>query len=269
MIDHVDLYGGEVLLLPDVYLERLISTIREKYTGSINIITNLSCTRSILFDPSITLSVSFDFDCREQSDKVWRNIQLINKNVHILMLASPCLMEKNVDTMISILNTQRNIKTVEIKPYSPNRANVLPTSVEEYEAFVKQWITSPVTKHFKFINETLLRDSINHTYNAFSDNHIYVTPAGEMAVLDFTNQNTEYFKIVETLDEYIEWTRMEKSHVQTSSVCGSCEYLGNCNTEHYRNVTKLTPSCDGHLQLIRWFKTYDMESAPDPISHTD
>jgi hypothetical protein len=61
-IGHVDLYGGEVMLLPSDYLLALKNMLLSYGVDDIEIITNLSVFKEdILSDTAFGLSVSYDF----------------------------------------------------------------------------------------------------------------------------------------------------------------------------------------------------------------
>jgi sulfatase maturation enzyme AslB (radical SAM superfamily) len=259
-IDHIDLYGGEIGVLPIPYFYEMKQVIRKYYDKPINIISNLYRVPHFLLDEDITLSVSYDFECREHDDRVFLNMAIPRKDIHVLVLASKCVIQQDVDYMISLLNMLANVKTVEIKPYSTNQANQQAVSHRDFEEFVKKWIVSPVKKRFAFINEHKIQSSLNKTYNAFSDDHIYITPQGQFAVLDFDLNDNEHFRVVPDFQAYKQWCHEEKNRVFANQFCGKCEFLGHCQTEHLRNVKSLDKSCNGYKFLLEWFRDKRMEN---------
>ena len=263
-ISSVDLYGGEVELLPATYYNDLIHIIRQRYDGNINVVTNLYMQAPHIIHHNMSLSVSYDFGCRDHSDVVYNNILTSPYDIHVLMLASECLIRQNVKDMISVLNAASNIKTVEIKPYSANQSNCQPVTYHQYEEFVQQWIES-TDKRFALINEHRIIEVLTGRRNAFSDDHLYITPSGQFAVLDFDLNDREYFKPISHLGEYLDWAAREKSRVQTNKFCGSCKYLGTCLTEHYRGVTDIRQSCNGFKHLLEWYDER-MENTPAGLS---
>lgn len=250
-IDLLDLYGGEIGLLSEDYLERLRKILMYAGAGDVNVITNLYKIHPYFLHPSVQLSVSFDFEARERHQLVLSNIIQTPKDVAILMLASPELMEKDVDEMIKTFNAIGNIISVEIKPYSSNQANALKCTDKDFEEFVKKWLLSKVPKNFTFVNADRIRSSLNHTYSAFSDAHVYITPNGKFGVLEFNDDN-EFFLEMDTFKEYLAWANKEKLKVNSNPICNSCPYLGTCLTEHYRDVKDLTNSCNGFRFLLDW-----------------
>lgn len=262
-ITHVDLYGGEVTVLPDVYIQGLLNIIRQYYDGKINVVTNLSrpLTRTPwLLRDDITLSVSWDYTCREGWDTVMKNMYMIEKPIHLLMLASECMVnwtDETIGAAQMIISSHTNIRSVEIKPYSPNQANQDSVSYSQFEEFVKRWIkmrdvTPPGS--YEFVNENLILESVLGQRNAFSDDHIYITPAGDLAVLDFDLNDNEFFLPMGTIDLYEWWAEQEKKRVNSNQFCSQCPYLGHCLSEHLRDVKSLDESCNGFRHLLEWYE---------------
>jgi hypothetical protein len=252
-INMVDIYGGEIGLLPESYWDSLITTLYSYGVTDINLITNLSMLNSVTEDTRVHTSVSYDFEARESSDKVWRNMALLTKPFSVLMLASPTLINQDVSTMIEMFNTLSNLISVEIKPYSPNQANQLEVSYTDYEEFVKKWILYE-NKKFQLTNVYLLDTVLDGSRNSFSDDHVYITPTGNYSVLEFDINENEFFKEYDSFEEYLEWCKLEKDRVSKNKFCSSCDYYGKCLSEHLRNVKDLENSCNGFRHLITWYQ---------------
>ena len=250
-IDHIDLYGGEIGALRRDYYDEIKAVIRKHYNGKININTNFSMLDSRFFEHDITLSVSYDFEAREKHELVFQNMMMSPKPIALLILASPRVITMDVDEMIQNLNLLKSVTSVEIKPYSINQANTLDLSHKEYENFVIKWLESPIQKNFEFINLYNIEDSYNKHYNAFSDDHVYITPNGKYGVLDFDKDDKEYFLELASWSNYQQWAYQEK--VMLSDICNNCKYVGHCLTEHYRYVKDLDNSCNGYINLLEWY----------------
>ena len=253
-IDQIDFYGGEIGLLPKGYFLTMKEICLAYSPSSLNMITNLSMINDIILDNDCYVSVSYDFDVREQSDKVWRNMSLLDRPFSILMLAGQDLIQKNVDEMIASFNLLKNLESVEIKPYSSNQANQQPVNFKDFEVFVKKWIDSPVDKKFTFVNELLIQDTISKERNSFSDDHVYITPSGNFGVLEFDLNDNEFFLEYNTFEQYLAWCKKEKSRVSKNKFCKNCEYYGHCLSEHLREVKDINNSCNGFKLLIDWYK---------------
>ena len=250
-IEHIDLYGGEIGALRRNYYDEIKAVIRKHYSGKININTNFSMLDSRFFEHDITLSVSYDFEAREKHELVFQNMMMSPKPIALLILASPRVITMDVDEMIQNLNLLKSVTSVEIKPYSINQANTLDLSHKEYENFVIKWLESPIQKNFEFINLYNIEDSYNKRYNAFSDDHVYITPNGKYGVLDFDKDDKEYFLELANWSNYQQWAYQEK--VTLSDICNNCKYVGHCLTEHYRYVKDLDNSCNGYINLLEWY----------------
>ncbi len=252
-IDYIDLYGGEIGALKKDYFYGLKDTIRKYYSDEINIITNYSMLHEGFYEDDVYLSVSYDFEAREKNDKVYFNMLQSPVPIAVLILASPRVIEMDVDNMIQQLNICSSIESVEIKPYSINQANAHNVTHKQFEDFVIRWLQSSVPKKFDFVNDANIQRSLQKQYNAFSDNHIYITPNGKYGVLEFDKNDKEYFLELDNWDDYIAWTKKEKSD-NVSDICKSCKYFGTCLTEHYRYVKDLDNSCNGYKRLLDWYK---------------
>jgi sulfatase maturation enzyme AslB (radical SAM superfamily) len=253
VIDMVDLYGGEIGLLPEQYVNELCDLLRHYEINDINIITNLSMVNDVIKNPDLYITVSYDFDCREQHERVWNNMFQLDKPFSILILASKDLIKKDVDEMIMQLNLLKNLNSVEIKPYSTNQANAHNVTHRDFELFVQKWIESNVDKNFQFVNESNIQKSLSKERNAFSNDHVYITPEGNFAVLEFDLNDKEYFKPLKSMLEYIAWA-VDEPTKNVSQICRDCKYYGRCLTEHYRYVKTLDNGCNGYKGLLDWYE---------------
>ncbi len=252
-IDMVDLYGGEIGVLPEQYINDLCDILERNEIFDINIISNLSMVNDIILNTNFYVTVSYDFDCREQHERVWNNMVKLNRPFSILILASKELIKKDVDEMICQLNLLSNLTSVEIKPYRTNQANNHNVSHKDFEKFVQRWLESPFNKKFKFVNEENILKTLDGSRNAFSNDHVYITPHGKFAVLEFDINDREYFKSLDSYEEYLSWARDEPIK-NVSDICRKCEYYGKCLTEHYRYVKTMEYGCNGYKGLLDWYK---------------
>lgn len=261
-IVHVDLYGGEIGVLKREEYYDLKRVIKKHCDTDINIITNYSMIQDWFFDDDTTLSVSYDFTAREKSRQVFNNMLQARDELSVLVLASKDVIEMDVDNMINELNMCSAITSVEIKPYSINQANSFNVSHKDFEQFIIKWLKSPVQKHFDFINEYHIHDSLDKKYNSFSDDHVYITPSGRFAVLEFDLNDKEYFLELDTFEEYLAWADKEKTKL--SPICQACPYKGHCLTEHYRYVKDLDNGCNGYRGLLEYYEK--LESTTSDLS---
>ena len=255
-ISHIDLYGGEIGILPIEYLLKLDSILR-KYTDSINVITNLRIINPYFLKKDVSISVSYDFEFRQDSLIVFDNIQKLNKPVSVLTLAIPEILHKDPIEMISFLNLSTNIQSWEIKKYSSNFSNDLNIPQLKFEAFIELLLSKINLMNYKFINKEQIESCLNSTYISNSSNHIYITPKNTFAVLDFAN-NLEFFNELASFDQYKKWVLKEQELISNNVYCKACKYydkinkVSRCYTEHVRVPVKDPNvfSCDGSLKLL-------------------
>lgn len=252
-IQHIDLYGGEPGLLPRPYIQELKS-LTQHYVEEVNVNTNFITVPEWFHDDYFWISVSYDGKARDRSELVEQNILMFDRDLSVLSLASQRMIN-DLDNIFNFLSIARNVITWEIKPYSSNQSNQLGVTYTDYENLildVYNRLTDDI--HFDFINLSYIKDSLNGQRNAFSNNHVYITPNGQFGVLEFDLNDHEYFLELDKIEDYLEWCRIEKERVQKNHFCQQCEYFGKCLTEHYRTVKDLKNSCNGFINLLNYFK---------------
>ncbi len=254
-IDLIEIYGGEVGLLPVWYLNDLIDLCL-LFAPNVSIITNLSNIHESFLRPDVTLSVSYDFNAREKSDIVLQNILKLSRTCSIITLVTPLLMNMSPSSIISTYNNISSITDVELKPYSSNQSNQIQITNYEFDEYVKQWLELRDSMRFNFINEELIKSTLSKQRNMYSNDHVYITPSGSLGVLSFDSQGHEYFESLNDIEEYQAWCLREKQQVASNAVCNKCDYVGHCLTEHARPFLHLEQNtCDGHLGLIKWYNS--------------
>ena len=249
-VEHVDVYGGEPGTLPPMYVEKMLELL-QKYTRSINVISNFSVVPDWFHRQDISVSASYDWTFRQHHEKVLNNIISFSRPVPILMLATEELCRVDPKEIANILNAVATVKSLEIKPYSTNQFNQHSMDWTVFEEWIKQWLELDLK--FELVNRSLLKRSVNKLYTAYSDNHLYIDPDGNFAVLDFDLNDREYFRPMVNLTEYQQWVETERNMVQQNQFCSKCEWQGHCATEHYRNVKSLDRSCNGFKNLLDWY----------------
>lgn len=261
-VTHVDIYGGEVLLLPPEYLQAMKQIFYRYGIDDLVLITNLTVTNEITDDEDFELGVSFDFTAREKSELVFNNLLTLPRWYNILTLASREFLDQvTPDDYVGMLNMLGQLNSAEIKPYSENQANQQPVTFKEYEEFVWAVINHPDRK-FYFENESQIIKAVDGTRNAYSDDHLYITPTGEFAVLEFDLNDREFFLKLEGIVDYMLWCEKERQRVEANKFCGACEFKGRCLSEHLRDVKSLENSCNGfHGLLVRWIEDESASSS--------
>ena len=256
-ITHIDLYGGEVALLPKVYVDEVKALLHSRGITDIVLITNLTAVNDIIMDEDYELSVSYDFTARDKSDQVFGNILTLPRWFNLLTLASRELLDNvTVDEMVMTYNLMANAKSVEIKPYSENQANHQRVSFTEYEDLILALIDHP-ERTFHIENQQQIIRAVDGYGHSYSDDHLYITPEGTFAVLEFDLNDREFFLPIKDMADYHRWCEVEKARVAKNTFCGQCEYKGRCLSEHLREVKSLEHSCNGFYNLLKVWEEYD------------
>lgn len=250
-ITYVDLYGGEIGLIPVDYLDELYKVIRKYYGGIINVITNFTVINQFFYYDGIQISVSYDYIYREQDERVIYNILSFNKDIHILTLVIDELIEnsdEDIPHMFKLFDGIKNIVSVEFKPYSTNQYNTQKSTYKDFEKYISKWLK--LEGDYELVNRNLIRNVLNGTRTAYSDNHLYITPQGDMSVLDFDDNDKEFFLKIDNFDAYREWCKKEKEMIDNSPICSKCMFKGGCLSEHLKNVQDDGKGCNGFKNLL-------------------
>lgn len=267
-IGHVDIYGGEVMLLSKDYLFQLRDLLHARGLDDLVLITNGSVTNEVTSCQDFELSISYDLFARERSDWVMGNLFMLDRPFTIVTLASRKFLDTvSVDDYVNELNMLNRMKCAEIKPYSTNQANQQIVSYKEYEEFVWAVITHP-NRQFYFENRTQVKEAVEGKRNAYSDDHLYITPEGHFAVLEFDHNDHEFFLRMDSLHDYRNWCQVERFRVEGNLFCGACPYKGNCLSEHLRDVKSLDNSCNGFRGLLDRWVEHASTTPTAPGDHT-
>lgn len=255
-IGHVDIYGGEITLTPVAYQKRLLAILRDRGLDDINIVTNFTAPNTpILIDPDVTVSVSYDDCARKDYDNVFNNLLIADRHVSLLTLTSRVFLDTvTVDMYVNNVNLMCNVTTVEIKPYSSNQSNNHEVDYTEYERFVSGVIDHP-DRNFQITNLRYINNALEGKGNSYSNDHMYITPQGSLAVLDFDLNDNEYFLPIKNMAAYVRWTNKERRTMDTG-LCVACKYKGNCLSEHLKVVKDLTKSCNGFFNLLEEYSLH-------------
>jgi|GEM_PF-982150 len=240
-IKTIDIYGGEVSLIEDNYMIELIEVCKD-YTSDISIVTNGTIVKDWMKKEEIHLSISFDGEARDKNEVVFNNLMLLERNYNIIGLVSNKFNIEEFTTLTNIL--PQTCLSVELKPYSVSDNNENKNLNSKFINNVKYIL---INSNKSIVNEDRLKLSLSGTYNAFSDEHIYITPNNKIGTLDFKD-GKEYFNEYDTFKEY-----KKKWKETISEDCKDCIFLGKCLTEHYKDNEE-KDSCSGFFNLLEWYQ---------------
>ena len=257
-IEHIDLYGGEPTLLPRDYIMDLM-TVLSQYVSYVNVNTNLVTLPLWLQEIAFFYPcVSFDGTAREKEDIVLANMEKLGQHraYSVITLASEKVVQNSPNVILEKLMIAGGAVSWEIKPYSSNQSNQQGVSYIQYVDYVYDALRACKVVDIHLVNQDYLNDVLSHKRNAFSDDHLYITPQGKFAVLEFDLNDHEYFLELSNIKEYKEWCIKERDRISNNRFCNQCEYFGRCLTEHYREVKHIGNSCNGFYHLIKRYEDW-------------
>ena len=245
-IESIDIYGGEVSLLSEFYFDILVKLCKT-YSKNVSITTNFIDFNKPIINNFDTIGVSLDFNnFRSNQEKVYNNIKAAiqsGKVINVLSLDISC--QSNEDEIIDTLNNLK-IQSWKIIPYSKSKENKLKFKGYQYfENTVKKFLSLNNKMKFSFINKLELDGIINENY--YETYHFYITPNNKVALLEFNDDNEEYFHEFDTLDELYDGLKNEQ--FQKDEYCKNCSIKNKCLAEHF-NYKYKGESCSGYKNLI-------------------
>lgn len=242
----IDFYGGEIALVGLEYWQGIRELVKSYEPRELRMITNLTVVNEIVMDPEVDLYVSWDWKAREQSARVEKNMRELERPFGLLMLGLDETLDI-YDMNLSIVTGIDNLTSVEVKPYSNSKFNQGFGSIAAATALIER-LRGITDKEIR--NITAARSAIAGERDAYSKDHLFVTPNGELSVLDFDDNDCEFFRILEDVSAFVEWQKEERRFVSQNEACKGCRYLGRCLTEHYRKVEPTDGNCSGFKNLL-------------------
>lgn len=262
-ISTVEVYGGDLSLLPPSYLSELINTY-SKY------IEDKDCAHFTMSDVGLALALGI----KERNVNVSINperldfivaLNTIKKypRVGAISVVTSRLLECPIDYVFKWFTNFRGELT--LMPYNNYSPGAIVDYVSNYEYcsfvinFMQYYLNNRDKAKFKLTNITMLQDCIRGIYNPSMRNNIFITPSGDFACVDFDDRGYEYFHTFNTLDKWA--SRCSQEDIDRASRCGICENFHCCMAEHFkrddqiRNWEKFHGDiCNGYKSLITWAK---------------
>lgn len=251
-ITSMNIYGGEISLLPRRHLKRLIDLCNEY--AQVNVVTNfmnLECNE-FLANENVTVSTSIN-DERRYNEVIERSLLFNdNKNLSILQVVTPSLLNKSSKDILDHLELFK--RTVSFLQYSPSinaKENFTVTNMD-YAVFIKRIIRLYLSSNYSFdiTNINQLDDVIEGKYDPRMRSILFINPLNEYASVAYEN-GLEYFKTYKNL---IDWEHdcIDEENIYHNK-CGSCKYYGKCYAEHIKDWRE-DDECCGMKSLIQWYE---------------
>ena len=231
---YIDLYGGEITILPEDYINRLISII-EKYTSEISLVTNLIKVPEWLYRCKYQFCASWDYIYRPKHELVLKNCEDYYNKTGIgipLVLTSPDLYKHK--EIVRELIDKPYIKSFDIKPCMKTSANGVERSLEDYENLVKYFIENPI-KPF-FTNSFLLNNKKDRYL------HIFINPYNKFVDVKYDDKGNERFEEV----------NINSLNDNIPIECTTCEMFEYCQNEHCNIYLNDGYDCYGLKKLLQW-----------------
>lgn len=242
----IELYGGNLNLLSESYLEELRDLCYEfspkvYYTG-------VPTHKTDLFD-ACNISVN-----KERPDYE-TNLKLAHeKDLSVITVALNDTMDMDVKELLGSYNGLTNYVT--FMPFSESVSNrEYPQKVNNnsYDEFLKKVVAEYVTNKdkytFKLSNLEIIDDAIEGHYTPLMNNNIFITPAGNFAHVEYVGTK-EYFRDV-TLKQWE--TRCAADEEMYAHYCAGCtQYKCGCIADHVKSMT----GCNGCRRTVQWVKEW-------------
>lgn len=249
-IEKFNTYGGEITLLDTEYLVEF-NSILNQYKATNYITSNLYDITKLKLFTNCYIGTSLNEereDYKYIKKQLKQNIGIV-KDIGVLSMITPSIINKSAFEVLSSYNNL-NLDRVSFIKYYPNvdTGDVFKITQAEYEKCLIDLVDTYLKNKncFDFELSTIpgLIDCIKRTYPiATNDQIIRINPDGKYCSVFYTEDNLEYFKEYNTIEEYIIDAKEEAKRYRKK--CGFCKYYGTCWTEHVTNL-----KCDGCKDLL-------------------
>lgn len=246
-IERINIYGGEISLLPDEYLAQLFDTCRT-VTGNITGVTNLSRPEIIERFPGIFWTVSIN-DERPNNDEVIMKLLTRKDRLNLSQVVTPSAIKKGA--MQCLRDASLMGKSIEFLRYSPSRSNFIwNLTNKDYEDFMMDVIKYQHLYPIYVQNMGDLKDCVTRSYNAYADSNIFIDPWGNLNTIGYVGE-LEYFKKISDIKELADIVKKEKE--KFSKQCSGCPYEGHCYAEHL-HIHQKGDVCCGMINLVSFYE---------------
>lgn len=252
-INHVNLYGGELSLLDQNYLQQLINIIKDNINNcGISITSNFSNENILTFclSNNIQLNVSLN-------EERYNYLQTLNK---IKKFSGTKLFDLAVVVLPSILNysipdlykfyNELEFDVFFIQHHNSIHQQTYSISIDQFSNFLYDFIcyhTNQKQNKFKIENLEILNDE---DYNPNTESYLFINPDGKYCTTSFKNRIEEYI----LFDNLQQWQQYcETSRQLYIDKCSTCELFDKCKAEHLE-ILKNKDECSGLKQLLTSLK---------------
>lgn len=255
-ITTIDIFGGEISILPSIYLEYLFKICLE-YCNSVNVTSNLfnlDILETLKKFPKVNLAISWNkerSDCPrieeilDNQNKYFKNLD--NKK-QILTVALPSLLKEDPKKILD--RFEKWNLPVTILRYFPSEENALYNlTTKDYEDFLIKILETYLTGNYTFpLNNH--QQLLKVEKEPLMTSNLFIQPSGEYSWISYDGNKEVYLH-----DKNIEnWEIDSKlENFKYREKCLSCAFYNCCLAEHlnFNDITE--SSCCGLKNLLKWW----------------
>lgn len=246
-ISSISIYGGEVSLLPEQYIDCLLM-LAKQYCSNVGVATNGQNVK--IFDLCKKHDVGIMISLNQERPDYKRNLKLIKRisNCTVGVVVLPHILNQTPKQFCDLFDSlQRDVYLFQY--YQSCLTNDIKFSNKQYIDWVVKLLefyykTSP--HNFKIINENEWKDN---NYNPDESGFVYIMPNGKFATTSYTNCIEQY----RYFDTIVQWEQYcDEQQLIRKIKCCTCCYFDRCKAEHV--VVYNDPYCSGLKQIIQFYE---------------
>lgn len=248
-IKNVSLYGGELSLLDNVYLQHLVDLIKIKLPkSSISLTSNFSNENILTFCllNNIKLNVSLNEE-RYQYSKTLQQIKKYTgtKLFDLTVVVLPSIINKHTNELYKFYN-DLGFDVFFIQHHNSIHQKSYSISLDQFSKFLYDFIcyhSMQSDAKFKIENLNVLNDT---EFNPNTESYLFINPNGKYCTTVFKD-NIEHYV---TFDNLQQWqTFCEKSYQMYENSCSTCKFFNRCKAEHLETLNN-DNECSGLKHLL-------------------
>jgi sulfatase maturation enzyme AslB (radical SAM superfamily) len=252
-IKNINLYGGEISLLPLSYLKRLIDFCNTY--SHVNVITNFSnpACNDFLKKEKVSVTTSINEERTNNQQTEYSLLLSDIDNLSLIQVVTPSLLSKSAKEVLTHLELFK--RDMGFLPYSPAKfARVnYDISNRDFSNFMKDVISEYQTGnfyHFEIFNLEKLDDACADRYNPTMRAILFINPFNKYSCVAYEGSQ-EYFKTFDTLEAWE--VKCEEEAAAYEKKCGHCKYYKKCYAEHLKEWSE-DDECCGMKSLLEWYE---------------
>ncbi len=248
-IKNVSLYGGELSLLDNVYLQRLADLIKLQLPkSSISLTSNFSNENILTFCllNNIKLNVSLNEE-RYQYSKTLQQIKEYTgtKLFDLTVVVLPSIINRPINELYKFYN-KLGFDVFFIQHHNSVYKKSCSISLDQFSRFLYDFIcyhSMQSDAKFKIENLNVLNDT---DFDPNTEGYLFINPNGKYCTTVFKNNIEQYV----TFDNLQQWqTFCEKSYQTYIKSCSTCKYFNKCKAEHLETLNN-NNECSGLKRLL-------------------